>query len=124
VDAKQLACAHSSLILANNFAPVSEALYTFRVLHLKIDILRKNYNLEIESPFTLFVGGNTVVFDALIKGYGAKNGMVIDSDGSKLINLNSELSALNYGFSCLNLNASDIADGFDEILDDWGASGI
>jgi len=91
---------------------------------LKIDILRKNYNLEIESPFTLFVGGNTVVFDALIKGYGAKNGMVIDSDGSKLINLNSELSALNYGFSCLNLNASDIADGFDEILDDWGASGI
>jgi len=26
VDAKQLACAHSSLILANNFAPVSEAL--------------------------------------------------------------------------------------------------
>jgi len=104
--------------------PVNRALYTFRVLHLKIDILRKNYNLEIESPFTLFVGGNTVVFDALIKSYGAKNGMVIDSDGSKLINLNSELSALNYGFSCLNLNASDIADGFDEILDDWGASGI
>lgn len=26
VDAKQLACAHTSLILANNFAPVSEAL--------------------------------------------------------------------------------------------------
>ena len=26
MDAKQLACAHSSLILANNFAPVSEAL--------------------------------------------------------------------------------------------------
>ncbi|MBE0357314.1 hypothetical protein PPHE_b0603 [Pseudoalteromonas phenolica O-BC30] len=50
--------------------------------------------------------------------------MVIDADGSKLINLNSELSALNYGFSCLNLNASDIADGFDEILGDWGASGI
>ncbi|WP_157599120.1 hypothetical protein [Pseudoalteromonas phenolica] len=91
---------------------------------MKIDILRKNYNLEIESPFTLFIDGNTVVFDALIKGYGAKNGMVIDADGSKLINLNSELSALNYGFSCLNLNASDIADGFDEILGDWGASGI
>ena len=28
MDAKQLACAHSSLILANNFAPVSEALAT------------------------------------------------------------------------------------------------
>lgn len=91
---------------------------------MKIDILRKNYNLEIESPFTLVLGGNTVVFDALIKGYGAKNGMVIDSDGSKLTNLSSELSASNYGFSCLNLNAYDIADGFDEVLEDWGVSGI
>jgi hypothetical protein len=104
--------------------PLKTALYTFRVLHLKIDILRKNYNLEIESPFSLVVSGNTVVFDALIKGYGAKNGMVIDSDGSKLIKLSSELSSSNYGFSCLNLNASDVADGFDEILEDWGASGI
>ncbi|WP_284297351.1 hypothetical protein [Thalassotalea loyana] len=80
--------------------------------------------MEIESPFILVVDGNTVVFDALIKGYGAKNGMVIDSDGSKLTNLNSELSALGYGFSCLNLNASDIADDFYEVLDDWGGSGI
>jgi hypothetical protein len=31
VDAKQLACAHTSLILANNFAPVSEALASFEL---------------------------------------------------------------------------------------------
>jgi hypothetical protein len=91
---------------------------------LKIDILRKNYNLEIESPFTLVIGDQSVSFEALIKGYGAKNGMVIDTDGSKLIRLSDELTSLNYGFSCLNLNAPDVADGFDEVLDDWGVSGI
>ena len=89
-----------------------------------IDILRSNYNLEIESPFTLSIGDREASFDALIKGYGAQNGMVIDSDGNKLSGFSSELLALNYGFSCLNLNAPDVADGFDEILKDWGVNGI
>ena len=82
---------------------------------MKIDLLRKKFNLEIESPFTLIVGGKPVSFDALIKGYGAPNGMVIDSDGNKLIKLSAGFSSLNYGFSCLNLNASDVADDFDEV---------
>ena len=91
---------------------------------MNIDLLRKNFNLEIESPFTLIVGGKSFSFNALIKGYGAPNGMIIDSDGSKLIRFRSEFSALNYGFSCLNLNAFDVTDGFDEVLEDWGVSGI
>ena len=87
---------------------------------MNIAILRRNYDLEIESPCTLVLAGQSFSFDALIKGYGAKNGMLIDSDGNKLKRLSSELSSLNYVFSCLNLHASDVADGFDEVLEDWG----
>ena len=89
---------------------------------MNIDILRRNYDLEIESQFTLVLAGQSFSFDALIKGYGAKNVMLIDSDGNKLKRLSSELSSLNYGFSCLNLYASDVAVGFDEVLEDWGGS--
>ncbi len=39
MDAKQLACAHSSLILANNFAPVSGALYAMNEVNITVVIL-------------------------------------------------------------------------------------
>ena len=39
MDAKQLACAHTSLILANNFAPVSEALYFMEIWVYRIAFL-------------------------------------------------------------------------------------
>lgn len=46
MDAKQLACAHSSLILANNFAPVSEALGVSRFLMILPTYEREHYQLD------------------------------------------------------------------------------
>jgi hypothetical protein len=48
VDAKQLACAHSSLILANNFAPVSEALCSLIIG--RVCIIENGNAVALERP--------------------------------------------------------------------------
>ena len=83
-----------------------------------IDLLRKEYNLDIIAPFKIDIEGTTHQFDCLIKGYGATNGMVIDHDYSKLSPVSDKLVSLNYGFSCFNIN--DETSGFNEVLNDWG----
>jgi hypothetical protein len=47
VDAKQLACAHSSLILANNFAPVSEALGFTQIVVLGLAKKTSNTRMKL-----------------------------------------------------------------------------
>ena len=91
---------------------------------MSIEALTKKYNLVIESTFSLELDSRTVKFDALIIGYGAKNGMIIDMDGSKLMEHSSKITELNFGFSSFNIYSSDICEGFQEVLDDWGINGI
>ena len=91
---------------------------------MAIDILRKNYNLNIESPFTVKIGNRSIYFDALIKGYGAKNGMIIDDDGSKFTKYSDSITKLDYGYSCFNIHSESVGDEFDDVLDDWGKTGI
>jgi len=82
--------------------------------------LSKSYNLEIVAPFTIEIEGNSYSFDCLIKGYGAKNGMVVDENYSKISPVKDKLLSLNYGFSCLNIY--EALPDFQEVLDDWGKS--
>jgi len=85
----------------------------------EINILQEKYKLEVESPFILIIKGMEISFDCLIKGYGAKNGMVVDSEWKKIEPVSNDLVALGYGFSCFQINDSSI-DGFEEVLNDWG----
>ena len=89
---------------------------------MSIENLSAKYNLEIVTPFMLVIEKEAIHFDALIKGYGAANGMVVDTDGAKLNSHRDELINLGYGYNCFNLGAVDIEEDFGEVLDDWGAS--
>ncbi|MDH5299847.1 MAG: hypothetical protein OEW58_00595 [Gammaproteobacteria bacterium] len=81
--------------------------------------LQEEYNLDIESPFTIRVGNETHQLHCLIKGYGAKNGMVIDKDWYKIKAIQEELEKNDYGCSCIEITDTE---GFQEVLDDWGKS--
>lgn len=81
--------------------------------------LREKYSLDINSPFRLNVEGQIIKFDYLVKNYGARNGMVVDSDWNKIKLVADLLVEMGYGYSCLEIDASSV-DGFDEVLNDWG----
>ena len=81
-----------------------------------IERLREEYNLDIVSPFNITIEGKDHNFDCLVKGYGAKNGMVIDNDYSKISSAQKQLIKLGYGFSCFNI--AEASSGFNEILND------
>jgi len=84
--------------------------------------LQDEYQLDIESPFTIKVGNKTHQLQCLIKGYGAKNGMVIDKDWNKIEIIKNELEKNNYGYSCFELKDTNDIKGFQEVLNDWGKS--
>ena len=83
--------------------------------------LRDMFCLEICAPFSFSVGEQVYVFQCLIKGYGAKQGMVIDKEWEKIAPVQEELVALGLGYSCLDLETVGV-EGFQDILDDWGRS--
>ena len=85
-----------------------------------IDSLRKQYELDIESPITLSLRGDSVTFDALIKGFGAKNGMIISENGQLLQSYRNEISSSGYGYSSFNILGNIELESFNELLDDWG----
>lgn len=81
--------------------------------------LTEKYSLEIESPFSIKINQQEYAFDCLVKGYGCKNGMIVDKAFSKISHIQGELCNMGYGFSCFDIKSSQI-DGFDEVLNDWG----
>lgn len=83
--------------------------------------LRERFGLQIESPFVLNVGGQICEFQCLISGYGKERGMIVDKDWGKIAPVSNDLVAMGYGYSCFDIEDSDI-DGFQELLDDWGIS--
>lgn len=90
-------------------------------MHPTIEIIRDTYHLEIESPFEMSIGENIYCLQYLIKGYGAKHGMVIDKEWSKLEPVTDQLLKMGYGFSCIDLEDPSCVD-FQDVLDDWGVS--
>lgn len=104
--------------------PQSQALYATRRFGLSIRLLTERYQLNIIAPFHLSVNGEKYIIDALIEGYGARKGMLIFKNANTIKDIRDEIVALGYGYSCFDINTNDVAEGFQEVLDDWGKSGI
>lgn len=78
------------------------------------------YGLSIESPFIVTIDGKEFQCEALLRGYGAKNGMLISNNGD-FFNKNSKvIMSQGYGYSCFNIHEQDVLEGFEEVLEDWG----
>ena len=82
------------------------------------------HDLKIDVPFTLeFPDGTKIDVDILLHGYGAKKGMLLISDFSKIRDRMNEIIEMGYGFSCLsepkeeNIGSDEC---LQEMLDDWG----
>ena len=90
-------------------------------MHSSIEKLRNVFQLDIESPFKLRIDDNDCVFQCLIKGYGAKLGMVVDTDWNKLAPIANKLTELGYGYSCMDIFNADM-NGMEDVLNDWGVS--
>ena len=88
----------------------------------KVDVviakLRVRYHLDIRAPFFIRVGEEAYEFQCLIRGYGTRNGMIVDSKWSKIAPVETELVEMGFGYSCFDLENTD-TDMFHEILDDW-----
>ncbi len=83
--------------------------------------LRDMFRLEICAPFSLQVDEKIYEFQCLIKGYGSKQGMVIDKQWEKIAPIQKALGAMGFGYSCYDIETAEV-EGFQEILDDWGKS--
>ena len=88
-------------------------------MNVLLNNLRNKYDLDIESPFSIIANGKSIQFDCLIKGYGAKNGMIVNSEWGKLGPVAEFLNELGYGYSCFNIETASI-ERFSEVLADWG----
>ncbi|MGI2203191.1 hypothetical protein ACROAH_04680 [Shewanella oncorhynchi] len=102
----------------------NKMLYATGRLGLSIKLLTERYQLTIFAPFHLSVNGEKYVIDALIEGYGARKGMLIVKNANTIKDVREDIVALGYGYSCFDINANDVAESFQEVLDDWGKSGI
>ena len=79
------------------------------------------YNLNIQSPFALQIDDKIYNFQCLIKGYGSKQGMIIDKDWNKISPIKDQITTMGYGYSCFDIEAIDL-NNFKEVLNDWGAT--
>jgi len=89
--------------------------------------MRADLGVDITVPFELEIDGERLRFDALIRNFGARNGMVIDRDSKVISEHGARLIELGYGYSCFDFE-SWIASPYDrqstiETLSDWGWSG-
>jgi len=88
-----------------------------------LSALIERQDIDIESPFPCHVNGKIETFKCLIRGFGAPNGMLIDIDGAKFIELGGSLAALGYGFSSFDIenDVSSVQEFIDDVLiRDWG----
>jgi hypothetical protein len=84
-------------------------------------IQSKKYEAIIEPNFSINIDGTIVVFEYLVLGFGAKNGMLVDSRWENISPYSEKLLALGYGYSCFKLDIKDLVN-FEEVLEDWGKS--
>jgi hypothetical protein len=82
-------------------------------------------DIDIESPFSCQVNGKVETFKCLIRGFGASNGMLIDADGARLVEIGESLAALGYSFSSFDIenDFSSVQEFVDDVLrGDWGVA--
>jgi hypothetical protein len=88
-----------------------------------LSALIERQDIDIESPFHCNVSGKVETFKCLIRGFGAPNGMLIDTDWSKFHELSESLTALGYGFSSFDIenDFSSVQEFINGVLiGDWG----
>ena len=80
-------------------------------------------DLRVITPFDLKIEeGSTIQFDALLPQLGAKNGMLVTTDVSKV---SDKLVTLGYGYSVVNVHSEKSVfnlEGYKEVFSDWGWS--
>ncbi len=91
-------------------------------MHHQVMQLMNTYGLDITSPFEYKNNNVVYKFQCLIRGYGAKSGMVIDPDWRKLNSLKQALSDDGFGYSCMDIEGSIDIPSFSDVLADWGKS--
>jgi hypothetical protein len=83
--------------------------------------------LEIVSPFRLQMPDNREIeFEVLLKNFGAKNGMLLVSNYSKIEKVMSIILEMGYGCSVLSPSLESYRysrEDYEDVLADWGWSG-
>lgn len=83
--------------------------------------------IKIEAPFDLALkDGSVLRFEVLVKDFGAKLGMLITTDHTKIKKSKEELESLEYGYSVMSDYSTEDSynlEGFKYMLKDWGWSG-
>ena len=83
--------------------------------------------LEVLAPFTLTLpSGGKVFAAALVKQFGATNGMLLTPHADVIWSLREEIVRAGFGFSVLEgarPGEPFVVDGYVEVLQEWGWSG-
>ena len=82
----------------------------------------KNLGVQYESPCKLEIDGHEHQVQLLVKGFGSKNGMVVETSWEKIKPISSWLINHEYGFSCFNPNESSSLAETQKLLEDWGCN--
>ena len=86
----------------------------------------RRFGLDVEAPFSFEIDtGDSITVDVLLRNFGAKNGMLLVTEFSLISSHLSEISRLEFGYSCLSeLSQDEDPDKLTvELLSDWGWSG-
>jgi hypothetical protein len=82
--------------------------------------------LRVQVPYVVrFSDGRSVEVEVLLRGFGAREGMLVLSDYTTIEEKKDEIIAAGYGYSCYGpVPESEITclEGFDDMLSDWGAN--
>src|SRR5690242_8116452 len=80
--------------------------------------------IEVVAPASIQLdGGIEIAAAALVKGFGARNGMIADPDWSGTLQpVANSLRAAGYGYSAVEIDGCS-EQGIIEMLRDWGWTG-
>lgn len=96
-------------------------------LQEEIIAIAKILGLDVVAPCTVKLApGKEVVATALIRGFGARNGMLVVEDYQQVEELLEAIRMAGFGFSVLRGRREGAAldvDGFINVLRDWGWNG-
>jgi hypothetical protein len=82
--------------------------------------LANRLGIEVVAPFEVELAGVKMHFTALLPQFGARLGMVVDSDSDVLWPHHKTLIDAGYGFSCVGCSDPEDLDSAHEMLADWG----
>lgn len=87
----------------------------------------KDLGFEVVSPFQLVLSsGHPLNIPILVKGFGAKNGMLVTTTFRSIEDYTDQIAEMGYGFSTMSEYAAGQAynaEDFIDVLKDWGWSG-